>query len=126
MRKLLTFLAVVLLAVAITVLVRTLLFTAPADTFAQTEAPVASADSLAAHLAQAIQFRTISVSDTSPPAAEEFAAMRAWVDSTYPRVHQGLSREVVAEHSLLYTWKGTDTTLAPIVLMGHMDVVPGE
>src|SRR3979409_2529404 len=109
MRKLLSFLAVVLVAVAVTVLVRALLFTAPADTFAQTEAPVPSADSLAAHLAQAIQFKTISVSDTSPPAAEELAALRAWMESTYPRVHQALSREVVAEYSLLYTWKGTDT-----------------
>jgi carboxypeptidase PM20D1 len=126
MRKLLTLLAVAIVAVAITALVRTLLFTAPTETFAQTEAPVASADSLAAHLAQAIQFRTISVSDTSPPAAEELAAMRAWMENTYPLVHQALTREVVAEHSLLYTWKGTDTALAPIVLMGHMDVVPVE
>ena len=26
--------------------------------------------------------------------------------------------------SLLYTWRGSDTTLAPVVLMGHLDVVP--
>ena len=35
-----------------------------------------------------------------------------------------MSREVVAGHTLIYTWKGSDPSLAPIVLMAHQDVVP--
>jgi carboxypeptidase PM20D1 len=39
-------------------------------------------------------------------------------------VHRTLTREVVGGLSLLYTWRGADTAAAPVVLMGHMDVVP--
>ena len=35
-----------------------------------------------------------------------------------------MQRENVGRDALLFTWRGTDSTLAPIVLMGHMDVVP--
>jgi carboxypeptidase PM20D1 len=39
-------------------------------------------------------------------------------------VHATLTREIVNDYSLLYTWKGTDTNLKPILLLAHMDVVP--
>jgi carboxypeptidase PM20D1 len=35
-----------------------------------------------------------------------------------------MTREVVADHTLVYTWKGSDPSLAPVVLMAHQDVVP--
>ena len=35
-----------------------------------------------------------------------------------------MQRENVGRDALLFTWRGTDSTLAPILLMGHMDVVP--
>ena len=41
-------------------------------------------------------------------------------------MHAQLRRETVGEHSLLYTWDGSDPSLEPILLMGHMDVVPVE
>jgi len=41
-------------------------------------------------------------------------------------VHEHLERETVAEWSLLYTWRGTSPELDPVVLMGHLDVVPVE
>jgi carboxypeptidase PM20D1 len=37
-----------------------------------------------------------------------------------------LRRETVGSHSLLYTWQGSDTSLNPILLIGHLDVVPVE
>ena len=37
-----------------------------------------------------------------------------------------LEREVVHSHSLLYTWRGSDPALPPILLAGHLDVVPVE
>jgi carboxypeptidase PM20D1 len=39
-------------------------------------------------------------------------------------VHESLTREVVGDLSLLYTWEGTEPDLDPVVFMGHMDVVP--
>jgi carboxypeptidase PM20D1 len=35
-----------------------------------------------------------------------------------------MSREVVGGHTLVYTWTGTDTSLPPVVLLAHHDVVP--
>jgi carboxypeptidase PM20D1 len=35
-----------------------------------------------------------------------------------------MTRETVADHTLVYTWPGSDPSLAPIVLMAHQDVVP--
>ena len=39
-------------------------------------------------------------------------------------MHRSLKREVISDFSLLYTWKGADPNLRPILLMGHLDVVP--
>jgi carboxypeptidase PM20D1 len=44
----------------------------------------------------------------------------------FSRTHAELQRETVGVHSLLYTWPGSDPSLDPILLMGHMDVVPVE
>ena len=35
-----------------------------------------------------------------------------------------MTRELVAGHTLVYTWRGTDLSLPPVVLMAHHDVVP--
>jgi carboxypeptidase PM20D1 len=41
-------------------------------------------------------------------------------------VHAQLQRETVGPHSLLYTWRGRDPALEPMLLVGHLDVVPVE
>src|SRR5664279_2617276 len=118
-------LAAVLVFVAV-LLVRTAMFTPPIFT-----APAAPADTLvsdsaaAARLAAAVRIRSVSWSD-SAPAREPLLAMQRLLEAQYPRVHHALTREVIAGYSLLYTWRGTDSTLAPVVLMGHLDVVPVE
>src|SRR4051812_32666984 len=71
--------------------------------------PIELDENLAAtHLAQAIQFRTISSAQQPDLNAEEFAKFHAYLASTYPRIHQSLKREKVGQHSLLYTWLGSD------------------
>ncbi|MBX7187278.1 MAG: M20/M25/M40 family metallo-hydrolase [Vicinamibacteria bacterium] len=72
-----------------------------------------------AHLREAIRIRTISAGD---PAA--FAAFHAFLQREYPLTHRALSRETVGGSSLVYRWPGRDPRTAPILLMGHMDVVP--
>jgi carboxypeptidase PM20D1 len=107
------------------VLVRTLLYRPPDDP--GTRAPrVAVSAGAAERLAASIRYRTISHED---PAALDAAAFRGLHDhlrSAFPRVHSALRREVVASHSLLYTWPGSDPSLKPVLLMGHLDVVPVE
>jgi carboxypeptidase PM20D1 len=84
---------------------------------------------VAGRLAEAVKFRTISWQAGAPAAdvsASEaaFLAFRDWIEATYPNVAKSLTREIVGNFSLLYTWKGADPTLKPILLMSHMDVVP--
>ena len=80
----------------------------------------------AERLAGSIRIPTISHASTDASDADAFAAFHAYLEDAFPRAHGELRREVVAEHSLLYTWPGSNSSLRPILLMGHMDVVPVE
>lgn len=76
------------------------------------------------NLAAAIRLETISHEDPTQFRAEPFLAFQRFLAASYPRAHAELSREVVSDYSLLYTWRGTDPSLAPILLTAHIDVVP--
>ncbi|WP_288904551.1 M20 family peptidase [uncultured Sneathiella sp.] len=84
------------------------------------------ADAAANRLAEAVRIRTISTGSGDKPASAEFDQLHLLISNSFPRVHENLKREVVGGHSLLYTWEGSDSTLRPVLLMGHMDVVPVE
>jgi carboxypeptidase PM20D1 len=77
-------------------------------------------------LGGAIRIPTISHEDPARFDAEAFPALHAYLQKSFPQVHSRLERETVATHSLLYTWKGSNSSLKPILLMGHLDVVPVE
>ena len=108
--------------------VRTATFKAPAaaDLSGVKLAPAVRVDrALAAqHLSQAIQIQTVSHQDAAEDQPAEWDRLHAWLQATYPKAHAAMTREVVAGHTLIYTWKGTDPSLAPILLMAHQDVVP--
>ena len=76
-------------------------------------------------LSQAIQIPTVTQFDT-PANIPQFLKFHAFLAKSFPRAHAVMRREVVDSGTLLYTWRGSDTTLAPVLLMGHMDVVPVE
>ncbi|MFD1613161.1 M20 family peptidase [Sphingomonas tabacisoli] len=77
------------------------------------------------HLAAAIRIPTISTESGPAPDAvlDAFAQNLA---ASYPRVHAALKREVVAGHSLLFTWPGADPAAPALLLAAHQDVVPIE
>ena len=83
-------------------------------------------DSAVVHLSRAIQIQTVSFGDTLPVDTTEFLKFRVFLETTYPTVHQKLSRQIFSEFSYVFTWKGKDTTLKPYVIMAHTDVVPVE
>jgi carboxypeptidase PM20D1 len=88
--------------------------------------PIEPADSSAiGRMSEAVRYRTISYFDSSTRFSE-FARFRSFLIRAYPLVHTRLRREVVDSATLIYTWKGSDTTLAPVLLLGHQDVVPVE
>lgn len=118
----LALLGVLLLLVAV-VLARALLATSkavPAEPVAVDvdEGPVSE------HLAAAVRLRTVANRDRTKIDPEPFLALHQQLADTYPKTHATLTREVVDELSLLYTWPGSDPALPPVVLMCHMDVVP--
>jgi carboxypeptidase PM20D1 len=122
--------AILALALALvgTVVVRTLTWRAPAAfepsqvTLAE---PVAVDGARAArHLAEAVRLRTVSHQDAARNDWPEWDRLHAWLEATYPAAHAAMTREVVAGHTLVYRWPGTDRARRPIVLMAHHDVVP--
>lgn len=116
------------LAVGAVVAVRTATFKPPAavDTSSIRLASARPFDVAVAarHLGEAVRFRTISHQDPAEDQPAEWDRLHAWLQTTYPDAHRAMAREVVAGHALVYTWKGTDPSLDPIVLMAHQDVVP--
>ncbi len=87
-------------------------------------APPMDLQRAASHLAEAVRFRTISHQDAEENDAAEWDRFHAWLADTYPAAHAAMARELVAGHTLVYTWPGSDPSRPPIVLLAHHDVVP--
>ena len=88
------------------------------------ELPAVDGTLVAEHLRAAIQVQTVSQSETEPPDPRLFDAMHRALEGMYPRAHAALQRELVNGTNLLYTWPGKLPELEPVLLCGHMDVVP--
>lgn len=76
------------------------------------------------HLSQAVQFQTVSTSQTAQAKTEEFQKFHQFLDTTFTKINSVLTKESISDNSLLYTWRGSDASLKPIILMAHQDVVP--
>jgi len=94
---------------------------------AMTGEPIALAPDaqLAAHLAGALRLPTVS-GPAGPVEPRVFLELHAYLEATFPRVHQALRREIVGDYSLLYTWAGGEPALSPLLLLAHLDVVPAQ
>jgi carboxypeptidase PM20D1 len=119
-----------LLGSALVLLVGIVLFrTARYDTAPRAAGPaaeIAIPEGTAERLAGSLRIQTISHEDSTAFDPAAFQALHAYLEAHFPRVHSQLQREPVGTHSLLYTWQGSDPSLKPILLMGHLDVVPVE
>jgi len=78
------------------------------------------------NLSQALQFNTISYTDSDEFDYDEFSELRQFIVETYPNVKVNLKKETVNQNSLLYTWEGKNSDLKPLILCAHMDVVGVE
>ena len=77
-------------------------------------------------LSEAVQINT-SVGDGWPDPDKEpdrwndiFSPFASWIETSFPLIHaekSPVTREFVHQHGLLYTWKGSDESLKPLVLM---------
>lgn len=75
-------------------------------------------------LSKAVRFKTISYNDISQFDTVAFKGLHAFLEESYPLVHEKMKKEIVGEYSLLYKLEGTDPGAKPIVFCAHIDVVP--
>ena len=110
------------------ILIRTFTFKPPAiaDPASVSVAPPVAVDlgAAAQHLSQAVQIQTVSHQDQADDQPAEWTRLHDFLSATYPAAHAVMTREIVAKNTLVYTWKGSDPSLAPVILMAHQDVVP--
>src|SRR5687767_13942271 len=78
------------------------------------------------HFTRAISYKTVSHGDPAKFDSTEFIRFRRFLEDSYPQMHLKLKREITEGYTLFFTWTGVDTTISPIVLMAHQDVVPIE
>jgi len=76
------------------------------------------------HLRELVRIPTMSRTDVAETEWAPFDSFIEALPRLYPALHGALDREIVAGHSLLYRWAGTEPSSAPTVLMAHYDVVP--
>ena len=76
------------------------------------------------NLSKAIQFKTISHVNRDDTDWSEFDRFHAFIDEAYPLIREKLEKEVVPPGSIIYKWKGKNSSLEPIALCAHQDVVP--
>ncbi|CAK9441157.1 uncharacterized protein LODBEIA_P50260 [Lodderomyces beijingensis] len=80
-------------------------------------------------LAGAIQIDT-QIFDDQPDVDEDpkiwanFAKFHKYLQETFPLVYEQIDVQTVNTYGLIYTWKGSDSKLKPVLLAAHQDVVP--
>lgn len=77
-------------------------------------------------LQDAIKIKTISNSDLSKTNYLEFEKFIEYLKKTFPLIHKQMNLTIINKYSLLYHWKGSDSTKKPGMIMAHIDVVPIE
>ncbi|HOU11251.1 MAG TPA: M20/M25/M40 family metallo-hydrolase [Clostridiales bacterium] len=76
------------------------------------------------NLSRAIAIETVSYPEDELVDWTKFAEFRDFLDEAYPLIKKNLTRETVAQASLIYRWKGSDPSLDAVALLAHQDVVP--
>lgn len=124
MKSILKWLFIAILLLAVVLVMNTLRITSKQ----LTEIPPADnweiSDDVVSHLAQSVQFRTVSYSDPAMMDSMQFDKFITFITDAYPLIHEYLKVEKVNTYALLYEWKGNNPDLKPVMLMGHYDVVP--
>lgn len=85
----------------------------------------AEQETLAENFARLIRIPTPSHVDGNMDDLEPFQRLQKEVDVLFPSVKDTLEK-VTVEGVLIYHWKGKQKEKAPILLMGHQDVVPAD
>ena len=82
------------------------------------------ADQVLDRFAQALQIKTISPEKETDFDSLAFYQFNDFLKNSYPLADSLLDKKHFNHFSHLYQWKGSDPSLKPVILMGHLDVVP--
>jgi carboxypeptidase PM20D1 len=115
----------VLAAVGVVAIRAALLKPKPLTPVAQADAITIDEPGAVQRLASAIRVPTVSDASLRIDSAA-VARLRDLMQASFPRVHAAMTREVMPSGSVVYTWKGVNPSEDPVILMGHLDVVPAE
>ena len=123
LKKLLLSFVLIIGALLSIALVRTLMHSAPEPTVNVGVTADIDGEAAINNLAASIRFKTISHQDKEKFSPQEFEGFIKWAADTYPEFHSAMQLEML-EYTLLFKWEGSDSSLAPILLTAHYDVVP--
>jgi len=75
-------------------------------------------------LAEVLKYQTISNQDPEKFNAQAFEQMQSYLQTAFPLVFTKLEKQLINKHSMLFKWQGKNSSLKPILLLAHQDVVP--
>lgn len=121
MKKTLGILGLAIVAILLVLVLRTILYNTPASLDVN-QINLEVDEGAVQRFQGAIQIPTISYPDRAD--TTNMLAFHRYLETSFPLVHQNLEREIVSELSLIYKWKGRNSTQEPALFLAHMDVVP--
>ena len=77
-------------------------------------------------LSEAIKFPTVSFTDITQRDFTQWVNLRGFLRERYPKCHEHMSSEYTPGFSSLYRWASPEPTGDPLLLCGHLDVVPAD
>ncbi len=123
MKRILLIVLLILAGLVIIILFRTFTFSSSqiaADPVEGIKVP----ENAVIHMSEAIAIPTVSHQDPADMDSVAFYRFHEFLRETYPLTDSLLETTYINEFSVIYEWKGTDPSLKPVILMGHLDVVP--
>ena len=86
--------------------------------------PIVINDTALDRFQAALRIKTISFENRADFDSTQFEAFNVFLKESYPLVDSLLEHQVFNKYSHLFKWTGSDNSLKPAILMGHIDVVP--
>lgn len=127
MKRILKYLGLGIVVLAMVLVVNTLRYKAP-DYAPKGAAPLAKVevdiDRAVANISAAVRYKTISHQSREMLDMVAFGGFLSWLEATYPKVHATMDRQMANDLTPIYKWQGRNADLKPVLLTGHYDVVP--
>lgn len=123
MKQAVKFFLWVVVMIFLVVVVKTLFFTSLQEEPGEAVATVGSSEA-AGRLGEAVRIATVSYEEGMPVDTALFLEFITFLEESYPAVHSETELTIINDLSLLYRWQGTNSSLKPVILMAHYDVVP--